>query len=629
MLPRSRQRDALGHFLCLVVSFTVQFRTKDSVTSLAMKSPRSQDFKTCRLTAEEKEKFLDENNKFRGMVQPTAADMEFLVWDDNLANMAQMWADKCIWDHGFVMFGSQYPYSVPFKGQIGQNLAREYGELSNPVDRVVRWYNEHKYWIFGKYTSPMGASCRKSPCGHYTQLAWAQAKHLGCAVNFCSSFNDGVEGTMVACDYTTGNIGGQYPYKAGTPCTKCASGKGWCYKNLCRNCTDFDKDCGGTSLTAAMCSSHPELMEKKCPKLCNMCKCPLKCQNGGTLNEQDCVCSCASGWRGMDCSDKACEPGYYGENCENRCYDKAGTETCQYRVKAGFDCKQKFMEIDCALTCGYCVPAGGQVTTTAAPVTAMPTTPQPGVITSKPVVSATVTPNAIAVLPTPKPQVCKTDQNSGCEGWAAVGECEKNPLWMIPNCCVSCRHHQAPKDCTDANPSCSRWAYAGECEKNRLWMLKNCRKSCNQCGDCTDSDPRCPSWALSNQCNSGEKIHEKCRRSCGLCKVYDRHNECPAWSAMDECKKSNWTWMADHCPRSCDVPFSEASFCGGKENGNYQAPTTCQAFMACSNGVTSHVKCPTGKKFDTVRRICVLVDQAACTVVFPSKKSKPFMIMTL
>ena len=44
-----------------------------------MQSPRSQDFKTCRLTAEEKEKFLDENNKFRGMVQPTAADMEFLV----------------------------------------------------------------------------------------------------------------------------------------------------------------------------------------------------------------------------------------------------------------------------------------------------------------------------------------------------------------------------------------------------------------------------------------------------------------------------------------------------------------------------------------------------------------------
>ena len=36
--------------------------------------------------------------------------------------------------------------------------------------------------------------------------------------------------------------------------------------------------------------------------------------------------------------------------------------------------------------------------------------------------------------------------------------------------------------------------------------------------------------------------------------VYDKHEECPAWAAMDECTTSNWTWMMDNCPRSCDVP---------------------------------------------------------------------------
>ena len=36
-------------------------------------------------------------------------------------------------------------------------------------------------------------------------------------------------------------------------------------------------------------------------------ECPLKCQNGGTLNLQNCVCSCPSGWRGMDCSGKLFE----------------------------------------------------------------------------------------------------------------------------------------------------------------------------------------------------------------------------------------------------------------------------------------------------------------------------------
>ncbi|XP_022805617.1 multiple epidermal growth factor-like domains protein 10 [Stylophora pistillata] len=534
--------------ICLILKNLVtfqRFRAKDSVSSsVAIWSPTSADFKTCRLTTEGKEKFLHEHNKFRGMVQPNAADMESMMV--------------------LILF-------------TGQNLAREYVRLSNPEDRVKIWYDEYQYWTFGKYTSPMGASCTKTPCGHYTQIVWAKAKYLGCGVNFCSNFNG---------------------------------------------------------------------------------ECPLKCQNGGTVNKQDCVCSCASGWRGVDCSDEACEPGYYGENCENRCYDKVGTETCQFRVKVGHKCSSKYMEIDCALTCGYCDPASGQnqVTTTAAPVKAMQTALQPGSITSPPVGMcssrkhfslvrmsdrpvtekytavqvSTTTPNSVAVLPTPEPQeVCTIDRNSGCERWAAVGECEKNPVWMIPNCCVSCKHHQASKDCSDSNPSCPRWAYARECENNRAWMLKNCRKSCNQCGDCTDSDPKCPSWALSNQCSSGDKMNEKCRRSCGLCRVYDRHKECSAWSAMDECKKSNWTWMVDQCPRSCDVPFSEASFCGGKDNGDYQAPTTCQAYIACSYGVTSHVKCPAGKKFDTVKRMCVLAEQASCTVVLPSKKSKPFMMVTL
>ena len=35
-------------------------------------------------------------------------------------------------------------------------------------------------------------------------------------------------------------------------------------------CADFDKECGGI-FTIATCKSHPELMEKKCPKMCNLC----------------------------------------------------------------------------------------------------------------------------------------------------------------------------------------------------------------------------------------------------------------------------------------------------------------------------------------------------------------------
>lgn len=86
MFPRRRNGNACGHLLCLTVCFIFQFRAKDNVLSyVSMWSPTSSDFKTNRLTAEEKEKFLDEHNKFRGMVKPTSADMEFMVSDrDNM-----------------------------------------------------------------------------------------------------------------------------------------------------------------------------------------------------------------------------------------------------------------------------------------------------------------------------------------------------------------------------------------------------------------------------------------------------------------------------------------------------------------------------------------------------------------
>lgn len=43
------------------------------------KTPQPSDFALCRLSDELKEEFVDFHNKFRGEVQPSAADMEFLV----------------------------------------------------------------------------------------------------------------------------------------------------------------------------------------------------------------------------------------------------------------------------------------------------------------------------------------------------------------------------------------------------------------------------------------------------------------------------------------------------------------------------------------------------------------------
>ncbi|XP_067032873.1 uncharacterized protein [Acropora muricata] len=618
----------LWRLLCLTLACNLQVIKNEAAY---MNYPMRSDFAECELVTEEKEQFLDLHNKLRGMVNPTAADMEYLVWDENLANLAQMWVNKCIWEHGFLFFGKEYPKekNAKFTKQLGQNLAREVGHLKTPEDRVMRWFNESYYYTYSKYTST-GGNCRRQPCGHYTQLAWANVKYVGCAKTFCSNFFPQYGGgTYVACDYgpESGNVYKQYPYQQGIPCSKCASGNGFCHKNLCRDCVDYDSRCG-SNFPQSTCLSHPELMAKMCPKMCKLCECPLQCRNGGSLNKEKCVCSCRPGWTSTDCSDP--------------CYDKDGKQRCQQNVKYNGGCNSvqwaSYFKENCEATCGYCDDGSGTYTTTASPV-AM-TTPSPPVTT--PAAALIVTTDTTLPPPTTaRPQViCTADLDRSCPGWAATGWCEKNKDWMLIYCCISCKYHQAP-ECKDSQKDCPFWAYKGYCYSNRVWMLANCRRSCNQCGGCKDTDPKCPSWAVLKQCYSGNRVawmNTNCRKSCGLCrgetwmissKIYDKHAECPAWGVMGNCRASNWTWMTDHCPESCDVPLTQVLLCGGKPDGNYQSPSSCNAYIACSHEATSHVDCPLAEKFDRKTRICKPANEASCQMADLSDESHYKLVATL
>lgn len=84
MFPHGRNtHDLFGRLACLVLCFMLQFPSKDRAScQILITSPSRGDFATCKLTTEEKEKFLAEHNKFRGMVNPSAADMEYLVGKD-------------------------------------------------------------------------------------------------------------------------------------------------------------------------------------------------------------------------------------------------------------------------------------------------------------------------------------------------------------------------------------------------------------------------------------------------------------------------------------------------------------------------------------------------------------------
>ncbi|KOX67313.1 Venom allergen 5 [Melipona quadrifasciata] len=54
------------------------------------------------LSCEEKQTILDEHNRLRQLValgqvsgQPSAANMREMIWDDELATMAQKWTNRC------------------------------------------------------------------------------------------------------------------------------------------------------------------------------------------------------------------------------------------------------------------------------------------------------------------------------------------------------------------------------------------------------------------------------------------------------------------------------------------------------------------------------------------------------
>lgn len=66
-------------YTILVVILALLLSGDNTVRAMGRIKPSSEDFAICELSAEKKEKFLDEHNKFRGMVDPPAADMEYLV----------------------------------------------------------------------------------------------------------------------------------------------------------------------------------------------------------------------------------------------------------------------------------------------------------------------------------------------------------------------------------------------------------------------------------------------------------------------------------------------------------------------------------------------------------------------
>merc|ERR1719446_271535 len=191
-----------------------------------------------------KKTLLDKHNELRQKVasggeagQPGAANMRKLVWDDELATIAQRWTSQCIFEHdkvrdlcdGTVVGQNAYQSGTDYE-YYDYNVNPEIG------DAVQSWYDE--------VTNPGFSSANINPFvfdegyGHYTAVVWADTDRVGCGRVYYED-TDGWFKHLVVCNYAiAANLVGGVMYEEGDKCSNCPDGyscdatfDGLCAKN--------------------------------------------------------------------------------------------------------------------------------------------------------------------------------------------------------------------------------------------------------------------------------------------------------------------------------------------------------------------------------------------------------------
>nr|KAF6495021.1 GLIPR1 like 1 [Rousettus aegyptiacus] len=170
------------------------------------------------------------HNEFRGQVEPPAADMKHMTWDEGLAKVAEAWAKQCKFQHNSCI-GKSFECHPTFQ-YIGENIWLGGLSIFSPKSAILAWYNESKIFDYNTL------SC-SGVCGHYTQVVWASSYKVGCAVKMCPDLGN-ADTAIFVCDYgPAGNFPNMPPYTQGEPCSLCEE-KETCEHKLCQN-KELDK----------------------------------------------------------------------------------------------------------------------------------------------------------------------------------------------------------------------------------------------------------------------------------------------------------------------------------------------------------------------------------------------------
>lgn len=191
----------------------------------------------CRLSSSglkdaEKKLLVDLQNRIRSMVArgalagfPPAANMQKLVWDDSLAEVAQAHANQCLLQHTPAHMRITTRFPITGQNLVGFRSGKAWSTSSRDIDRAVRtWFDERRNYspsILKKFTQKVDA-----PVGHFTQVIWASTRYIGCGAATFNMKNAPKRMTrFYVCDYASpGNIAGERVYLPGKACSRCPRG---------------------------------------------------------------------------------------------------------------------------------------------------------------------------------------------------------------------------------------------------------------------------------------------------------------------------------------------------------------------------------------------------------------------
>ncbi|XP_050046209.1 scoloptoxin SSD43-like [Dermacentor andersoni] len=156
-----------------------------------------------------------------------AADMQELIWDDEIAQVAQAHANLCTPPNGSLNHDEREDRFTSRFQITGQNLAWD-GQtfpvsVPNWTNAIDEWYVEHTFFPPRYISQYPGVAVSSMATGHFTQAIWAMTRYIGCGYVYYS-----VAGARYpymrkyTCNYApAGNYKRRPVYQEGATCSAC------------------------------------------------------------------------------------------------------------------------------------------------------------------------------------------------------------------------------------------------------------------------------------------------------------------------------------------------------------------------------------------------------------------------